>query len=100
MSGRGEGVATCTGEQTDRGPARLRQQTENGSSGSSRGAAGSWRLAGHLHGGAGGLAGGTRETADLEHEHQERARRAGGGPPAPGSGLTRDPHSGNSRLSP
>ena len=43
MSGRREAVATCTGERTDRGPARLRQQTENGSSGSAHGAAGGWR---------------------------------------------------------
>ena len=43
MSGCQEAVATCTGERTDRGPARLRQQTENGSSGSTRGAAGGWR---------------------------------------------------------
>ena len=33
-----------------------------------------WRLAGHLHGGAGGLADGTRETTDLERELQERAQ--------------------------
>ena len=43
MSGRREAVATCTGERMDRGPTRLRQQTENGSSGSARGAAGGWR---------------------------------------------------------
>ena len=43
MSGCQEAVATCTGERTDRGPTHLRQQTENGSSGSARGAAGSWQ---------------------------------------------------------
>ena len=46
MSGRQEVVATYTGERTDRGPARLRQQTENGSSGSARGMAGGWRATG------------------------------------------------------
>ena len=43
MSGRREAVATCKGERSDRGPARLRQQTENGSFRSARGAAGGWR---------------------------------------------------------
>ena len=42
MSGRREAEATCTGEQTDHGPARLRQQTENGRSGSACGMAGGW----------------------------------------------------------
>ena len=97
MSGRREAVATYKGERTDRGPARLRQQAEKGARGAAREG---WRLAGHLHGGTGGLADGTRETADLERELQERARRAAGGPPAPGSRRTADPHSGNSRLSP
>ena len=64
MSGRREAVVTCTGERTDRGPARLRQQTENGSSRSARGAAGGWRLAGHLHQGAGGPRTRKLETAD------------------------------------
>ena len=41
------------------------------------GAAGGWRLEGHLHGGAGGLADGTRETADLERELQEHAAQGG-----------------------
>ena len=35
------------------------------------------RLVGHLHGGAGGLADGTRETADLERELQERVAQGG-----------------------
>ena len=46
MSGSWEAVATCTGEWTDRGPAHLRQQTENGSSGRARRVAGGWRLQG------------------------------------------------------
>ena len=44
MSGRQEAVATYKGERTDRGPARLRQQTEKGApGGSARGTAGGWR---------------------------------------------------------
>ena len=94
MSGHWEAVATCTGEQTDRGPTRLRQQTEKGAPGAHVGqlavggppARGSrrthgWhprdrrlrmrapgacagRLVGHLHWGAGGLRTHTLETAD------------------------------------
>ena len=56
MSGLQEEVATCTGEQTDHGPAHLRQQTENGSSGARTG------------------------------------QLAAGGPPAPVSRQTADPH--------
>ena len=36
-----------------------------------------WRLAVHQHVGAGRLADGTRETADLERELQERAAQGG-----------------------
>ena len=43
MSGNWEAVATYKGERTDCGPARLRQPTENGSSGSASGMAGGWR---------------------------------------------------------
>ena len=85
--------ATCTGERADCGPALWKQQTESmsrerappsisrstaapelwcahwieaetRSSGSVRRAAGGWRLEGHLHGGAGGLAVSTCETPD------------------------------------
>ena len=124
MSGRREAVATCMGERTDRGPSPWKQQTESvrqkrapPSISRSSGAPvcsldlgwdwelrerprGGWGLEGHLQGGAGGLADGTRETTDLERELQEHARRAAGGPPAPGRGRTVDPLSGNGRLSP
>ena len=38
------------------------------------GAAGGWRLEGHLHGGAGGLAVSTHETPDGDQELREPAR--------------------------
>ena len=50
---------------------------ETGSSGSVCGAAGGWRLEGHLHRGAGGLAVSTRETPDRDQELREPTRAAG-----------------------
>ena len=88
MSGSGEAVATCTGEQADQGPAPLSQQTDTIGQGHAlpsiqwnsgtavcsldpdgdrelqeRMRGGRW-LVGHQHGGAGGLVDGTHETAD------------------------------------